>query len=78
MYTEFSVPTDQELNLVVELNHSFVAKVIGRDPVKPELYFRMLYVDVLVERWIRRRGENVPARTFRASKDIFSRKMETT
>ena len=51
MYTEFSVPTDQELNLVVELNHSFVAKVIGRDPVKPEIYFRMLYVDALVERW---------------------------
>ena len=76
MYATFDIPTDDELRLYVNLNHPFVERVINRDPPKLEQYTLDLYVDALVESGIRKRGQNVPAHTFRDFKDKFLRVVE--
>ncbi len=73
IHAHFDVPSDDELLLFVNLNHPFVERVIGREPVKLELYCLTLYADALVERGILRGGRNVPAHTFRHFKDAFLR-----
>ena len=69
----FDMPADDELRLYVNLNHPFVERVSSREPAKLELYALNLYADVLVESGIRKRGQNVPAHTFRDFKDKFLR-----
>ena len=73
IYASFDMPTDDELRLYVNLNHPFVERVISREPAKLELYALNLYADALVESGIRKRGQNVPAHTFRDFKDKFLR-----
>ena len=72
------MPTDDELRLYVNLNHPFVERVISREPAKLELYALSLYADALVESGIRKRGQNVPAHTFRDFKDKFLRVIESS
>ena len=76
MYATFDMPADDELRLYVNLNHPFVERVINRDPLRLQQYTSDLYADALVESGIRRRGQNVPAHTFRDFKDKFLRVME--
>ena len=73
IHAYFDMPTDEELLLYVNLNHPFVDRVISREPVKLELYALTLYADALVESGVRKRGQNVPAHTFRSFKDVFLR-----
>ncbi len=73
VHAHFEMPTDEELLLYVNLNHPFVNRAIGRDPAKLNLYALNLYADALVESGIRKRGQNVPAHTFRKFKDQFLR-----
>ena len=73
MYAAFDMPTDDELRLYVNLSHPFVERIISRDPTKLEQYALDLYADALVESGIRKRGQNVPAHTFRHFKDMFLR-----
>ena len=73
IYASFDMPNDDELRLYVNLNHPFVERVISREPAKLELYALNLYADALVESGIRKRGQNVPAHTFRDFKDKFLR-----
>ena len=73
IHASFDMPDDNELRLYVNLNHPFVERVISREPAKLELYALNLYADALVESGIRKRGENVPAHTFRDFKDKFLR-----
>ncbi len=73
IHAHFDVPSDDELLLYVNLNHPFVERVISREPAKLELYSFNLYADALVERGILKRGQNVPAHTFRNFKDAFLR-----
>ena len=77
MYATFDMPTDGELRLYVNLNHPFVDRVIERDASKLEQYALDLYADALVESGIRKRGQNVPAHTFRDFKDKFLRAIES-
>ena len=77
-HASFSMPTDAELLLYINLNHPFVERAIRRDPSKLELYALTLYADALVERGILKRGHNVPANTFRDFKDKFLRVIEPT
>ena len=63
----------RDLLLYVNLNHPFVDRVISREPAKLELYALTLYADALVESGVRKRGQNVPAHTFRNFKDVFLR-----
>lgn len=76
IYAEFSCPTDEELVLVVNLNHPFVTNVIGKDPSKLETYDLILFVDALVERGILRRNEPVHPRAFRVFKDQYLRRVQ--
>ena len=78
MYATFDMPADDELRLYVNLNHPFVEQVINRDPLKLQQYTSDLYADALVESGIRKRGQNVPAHTFRDFKDKFLRVMESS
>lgn len=78
VHAHFEMPSPDELLLYVNLNHPFVDRAIGRDPAKLNLYALILYADALVESGIRRRGHNVPAHTFRAFKDIFLRRIDST
>ena len=71
MHATFDMPANDKLRLYVNLNHPFVERVIRRDPSKLELYALDLFADALVESGIRKRGENVPAHTFRDFKDKF-------
>ena len=73
IHAHFDIPSDQELLLYINLNHPFVERVISREPAKLELYAHSLYADALVESGIRKRGQNVPAHTFRHFKDAFLR-----
>ena len=73
IHAYFDMPTDEELLLYVNLNHPFVDRVISREPAKLEIYALILYADALVESGIRKRGQNVPAHTFRSFKDVFLR-----
>ena len=73
IHAHFAKPSDNELLLYVNLNHPFVERVISREPAKLELYALNLYADALVESGILKRGQNVPAHTFRAFKDRFLR-----
>ena len=73
LHAHFDMPSDEELLLYVNLNHPFVEHVISRDPAKLQLYSLTLYADALVESGIRKRGQNVPANTFRDFKDKFLR-----
>lgn len=73
IHVHFDMPTDDEVLLYVNLNHPFVDQVISRDPAKLDLYALNLYADALVESGIRKRGQNVPAHTFRKFKDQFLR-----
>ena len=72
-HVHFDMPSDEELLLYINLNHPFVERVISREPAKLELYALNLYADALVESGIRKRGQNVPAHTFRNFKDAFLR-----
>lgn len=72
-HAHFDMPSAQELLLYVNLNHPFVDRVISREPAKLELYALNLYADALVESGISKRGQNVPAHTFRRFKDAFLR-----
>ena len=67
------MPANDKLRLYVNLNHPFVERVIRRDPLKLEVYALDLFADALVESGILKRGENVPAHTFRDFKDKFLR-----
>ena len=78
MYATFDMPADDELRLYVNLNHPFVERVINRDPLRLQQYTSDLYADALVESGIRKRGQNVPAHTFRDFKDKFLRVMESS
>ena len=73
IHASFDMPADDELRLYVNLKHPFVERVISREPAKLELYALNLYVDALVESGIRKRGQNVPAHTFRDFKERFLR-----
>ncbi|MCY4474956.1 MAG: ATP-binding protein [Chloroflexi bacterium] len=73
VHAHFEMPSSDELLLYVNLNHPFVDRVIGREPAKLDLYALNLYADALVESGIRKRGQNVPAHTFRRFKDAFLR-----
>ena len=73
VHAHFAMPSDDELLLYVNLNHPFVNRVIGREPAKLDLYALILYADALVESGIRKRGQNVPAHTFRKFKDQYLR-----
>ena len=73
IHAHFDIPSDEELLLYINLNHPFVERVISREPEKLELYALNLYADALVESGIRKRGQNVPAHTFRHFKDSFLR-----
>ena len=73
LHAHFDMPSDEELLLYINLNHPFVERVISREPAKLELYALNLYADALVESGIRKRGQNVPAHTFRDFKDKFLR-----
>ncbi len=73
MHATFDMPTNDKLRLFVNLNHPFVERVIRREPAKLELYALDLFADALVESGIRKRGQNVPAHTFRDFKDRFLR-----
>ena len=73
IHAHFDMPSDEELLLYINLNHPFVERVISREPAKLELYALNLYADALVESGIRKRGQNVPAHTFRNFKDAFLR-----
>ena len=73
VHAHFEMPSSDELLLYVNLNHPFVDRVIGREPAKLNLYALNLYADALVESGIRKRGQNVPAHTFRRFKDAFLR-----
>lgn len=73
IHVHFAMPSDDEVLLYVNLNHPFVDRVISRDPAKLDLYAFNLYADALVEIGIRKRGQNVPAHTFRKFKDQFLR-----
>ena len=73
----FEMPSDEELLLYVNLKHPFVERAISRDPAKLELYSLTLYADALVESGIRKRGQNVPANTFRDFKDKFLRVIDS-
>ena len=72
-HAQFNMPTDEELRLYMNLNHPFVQRVISRDPERLEVYAYLLYADALVERGVHKRGQNVPAHTFRDFKDMFLR-----
>lgn len=78
MYATFDMPDDDELRLYVNLNHPFVERVINRDSLRLQQYTSDLYADALVESGIRKRGQNVPAHTFRDFKDKFLRVMESS
>ena len=73
VHAHFEMPSADELLLFVNLNHPFVGRVISREPAKLELYAFSLYADALVESGILKRGQNVPAHTFRLYKDRFLR-----
>ena len=73
IYAEFDMPDEKEIHLYLNLKHPFVQRVISRDSEKLKIYAYTLYADALVESGIRKRGENVPARTFRDFKDRFLR-----
>ena len=73
MHAAFDMPANDKLRLFVNLRHPFVERVVRRDPAKLELYALDLFADALVESGIRKRGENVPAHTFRDFKDKFLR-----
>lgn len=73
MHVTFDMPANDKLRLYVNLNHPFVERVIRRDPSKLEVYALDLFADALVESGILKRGENVPAHTFRDFKDKFLR-----
>ena len=73
VHAHFEMPSSDELLLYVNLNHPFVDRVISREPAKLDLYALTLYADALVESGIRKRGQNVPAHTFRHFKDRFLR-----
>ena len=73
IHAYFDIPSDDELLLYINLNHPFVSRVISREPAKLELYALTLYADALVESGIHKRGQNVPAHTFRDFKDKFLR-----
>ena len=73
MHATFDMPANDKLRLYVNLNHPFVERVIRRDPAKLELYSLDLFADALVESGIRKRGENVPAHTFRDFKNAILR-----
>lgn len=73
IHAHFDMPSADELLLYVNLNHPFVERVISREPAKLDLYALSLYADALVESGILKRGQNVPAHTFRHYKDRFLR-----
>ena len=73
VHAYFEMPSEEELLLYINLKHPFVERVISREPAKLELYALNLYADALVESGIRKRGQNVPAHTFRVFKDQFLR-----
>lgn len=75
IYAKFACPTDDVLQLAVNLNHPFVVNILQRDPQKLQLWTRMLYVDALVERGARRRGGNLPPNAYREFKDAFLRRL---
>lgn len=73
IYLEYASPTDDEVTLVVNLNHPFVSNVVGRDPARLSLWTEILFVDALVERAARRRGTEVAPSAFRKLRDQFLR-----
>jgi hypothetical protein len=75
IYAYFSSPDDDELNLVVNLNHPFVTTVVRRDPDRLGLWAQLLYVEALVEQAARRRPEPIEARSYRAIRDAFLRRI---
>ena len=75
IYAKFACPSDDVLQLAVNLNHPFVVNNLQRDPQKLQLWARMLYVDALVERGARRRGGNLPPNAYREFKDAFLRRL---
>src|SRR5262249_13667667 len=75
IYAKFACPTDDVLQLAVNLNHPFVVNILQRDPQRLQLWARMLYVDALVERGARRRGGNLPPNAYREFKDAFLRRL---
>ena len=78
MHATFDMPANDKLRLFVNLNHPFVERVIRRDPAKLALYSLDLFADALVESGIRKRGENVPAHTFRDFKNQILRVVNST
>ncbi|MBA3963836.1 MAG: hypothetical protein H0X40_18310 [Chthoniobacterales bacterium] len=75
IYAEFACPSDEVLQLAVNLNHPFVVNILQRDPLKLQLWAQMLYVDALVERGARKRGGNLPPNAYREFKDHFLRRV---
>lgn len=76
IYAEVSCPNEEELILVVNLNHPFVVQHLKRDPEKLALWAKLIYVDALVERGIRRRGLMENASVFRRLKDHVLRSLK--
>jgi len=75
IYAYFSSPGDDELNLVVNLNHPFVTTIVRRDPDRLGLWSQMLYVEALVERAARRRPEPLAPSSYRQVRDAFLRRL---
>jgi hypothetical protein len=74
LYMEMAAPQDDEIHMSVNLNHPFVAEVIGRDLNALRVYAHMLFADALVERALRRRGERT--RPYRLMKDRMLRSIK--
>jgi len=67
-------PADQQVSMLLNLQHPFVEKYVGDSEKAMKLLAHMLYVDALVERIARRSPELSPAQ-LRGVKDQFLRRL---
>lgn len=75
IYAYFSCPTDEELYLVVNLNHPFVTSIVRRDPDRLALWAQVLYTEALVERAARRSMQPLAPQAYRQVRDAFMRRL---